>query len=641
MAARSPPRFPLAPLLAAATGTQRGHRGLEQHAAPAAPPDPSRRSKPSPRRPKPPAGRQTSSIPRSNSHSRPGRAMDTVKAVQNYVVKMASCVSGMKILLLDAETVSFVGSLRKTEGCCRARGLPCLVVHLPFVVPAPPDTYCLGRGHAVDAAYARDVPNRQGGQPEPREDAPPKMCGFSLAVHHGWGSIDSPPPAPREVFSNILKKSAIERLAEVDEYEVVREVQEFFADYAAINPDFYSLNLGLPRYPLHGDSLHSWDGRTFQRAVDGVSAVLLSLKKRPLIRYAKCSLMAQKLAQEINVRLPLDAAVERTSDNCVRTTASGPALLSQEVVLSADQDPFYRKNMYNNLGDLGANIKAYVDEYQVKTKSNMKIDSIMDMKRFVEEYPEFRKLSGNVSKHVALVGELSRLVTRGKLLEVGELEQSIACSDNHTQHLRAVQAAIARTEIGPESKLRLVMLYALRYERTPANAISMLIGQLTQAGLGEKYTQLVSSVLRYAGSDQRQDDLFANENILSRGKSVLQGLKGVENIYTQHRPQLAEVLDLMVRSRLKDSSYPFVEGSTKDKPQDIIVFVVGGVTYEEARYVAQFNADTPAVRVVLGGTAVHNTTSFLDEVQDAVSRTSAQGGGGLGNVARSARTLSR
>lgn len=48
------------------------------------------------------------------------------------------------------------------------------------------------------------------------------------------------------------------------------------------------------------------------------------------------------------------------------------------------------------------------------------------MKRFVEEYPEFRKLGGNVSKHVALVGELSRLVDRDKLLEIGEVEQGLA-----------------------------------------------------------------------------------------------------------------------------------------------------------------------------------------------------------------------
>ena len=50
------------------------------------------------------------------------------------------------------------------------------------------------------------------------------------------------------------------------------------------------------------------------------------------------------------------------------------------------------------------------------------------MKRFVEEYPEFKKLGGNVSKHVALVSELSRLVEKNKLLEIGEVEQGLATS---------------------------------------------------------------------------------------------------------------------------------------------------------------------------------------------------------------------
>ena len=56
--------------------------------------------------------------------------------------------------------------------------------------------------------------------------------------------------------------------------------------------------------------------------------------------------------------------------------------------------------------------------------------------RFIDDYPEFRKLGSNVSKHVALVGELSRLVEKRKLLEVSELEQSLASNESHTQDLR-------------------------------------------------------------------------------------------------------------------------------------------------------------------------------------------------------------
>ena len=58
-------------------------------------------------------------------------------------------------------------------------------------------------------------------------------------------------------------------------------------------------------------------------------------------------------------------------------------------------------------------------ETQRQTKNTAKIESIEEMQRFVDEYPEFRRMSGNVSKHVAVVHELSRIVeTNG--LEVEE-----------------------------------------------------------------------------------------------------------------------------------------------------------------------------------------------------------------------------
>lgn len=53
-------------------------------------------------------------------------------------------------------------------------------------------------------------------------------------------------------------------------------------------------------------------------------------------------------------------------------------------------------------------------------------------------------------------------------------------------------------------------------------------------------------------------------------------------------------------------------GTTRDKPQDIIIFMVGGTTYEEAKLIAQVNASTPGVRVVLGGTSVLNSKVFMD-----------------------------
>ncbi len=99
------------------------------------------------------------------------------------------------------------------------------------------------------------------------------------------------------------------------------------------------------------------------------------------------------------------------------------------------------------------------------------------MKRFVEEYPEFRKLSGNVSKHVALMsevnqrkkhlvviivgssskwcttadnlqmslwlsplwrGKLSRLVDKRSLFMLSEIEQELACRQDHSSAVKVI-----------------------------------------------------------------------------------------------------------------------------------------------------------------------------------------------------------
>jgi len=47
-------------------------------------------------------------------------------------------------------------------------------------------------------------------------------------------------------------------------------------------------------------------------------------------------------------------------------------------------------------------------------------------------------MSGTVSKHVTVVGELSRLVSAHILMDVAECEQELACHSDHTQSLQVM-----------------------------------------------------------------------------------------------------------------------------------------------------------------------------------------------------------
>lgn len=90
----------------------------------------------------------------------------------------------------------------------------------------------------------------------------------------------------------------------MDEFEVVKSVNEYYGDFMAIHSDLFTLNLKHPHQPLYGDSPSIWHGHTFQRVVEGVLSLLLALKRRPLIRYEKNSALAKRLGTELHVRFP-------------------------------------------------------------------------------------------------------------------------------------------------------------------------------------------------------------------------------------------------------------------------------------------------------------------------------------------------
>jgi len=288
-----------------------------------------------------------------------------------------------------------------------------------------------------------------------------------------------------------------------------------------------------------------------------------------------------------------------------------------------NQDQFFEENVLANFGDLGVSVRKYLEEYQKKTKNNATIESIEEMQKFVDQYPEFRKLSGNVSKHVAVVHELSRLVEANGLLEASQLEQEIACSDNRQEHYRTLSDMLKGDRITNMERLRLVLLYALKYEGD--NSIAQLKKQLSSCGIGDDKIDLIDQLLHYAGQHVRSVDLFQNKSFMNYAKSAItRHVQGVENVYTQHKTDLARVADNLMQGRLKERSYPFVDSGyhSRDRPaareQKVpraIIFVVGGTTYEEARDIGELNKAAEGGRsIILGGTTVHNSRSFLTDV---------------------------
>jgi len=460
-------------------------------------------------------------------------------------------------------------------------------------------------------------------------------------------------------FSNICPMDYVTRLGRMDEHEVVRQVQEYYADYVAVNDDLF--HLGIDRsLILSSPSARTPDGeKIFNRNVSGVLALLLSLKKKPAqIRYQSSSDAARRIANDINTKLgkddifyfpgqgPLLLILDRRDDpitplltqwtyqamvhellgiNNNRVSlknAKGVSKDLEEIVLSTGQDKFFATNRNANFGDLGIAINEIVDDYKRSAKLNDNISSIEDMKAFLDRYPAFKSQSHNVSKHVALMGELARLTDHYKLLDISALEQDIACGTDHGGHYRQLISTLQDTKVQASEKLRLSILFLLRYESY--GDISKIKSKLHEVGLSGMQTIILDHAIDYAGEARRTPGLFSDGGFLAKmAKQVKRGLEGVENVYTQHLPLLSQHLDNVTKGKLNTNNYPIAAAKggpssayTPIKPKEIIIFIVGGATYEEATAVSAFNNANQAqgMKVILGGSCIHNSTSFKGEI---------------------------
>ncbi|XP_069796694.1 vacuolar protein sorting-associated protein 45 isoform X1 [Narcine bancroftii] len=368
--------------------------------------------------------------------------MNVVLAVKQYVSKMIEeSGPGMKVLLMDKETTSIV-SMVYTQSEILQKEV--------YLFERIESTNRETMKHLKAICFLR--PTRNNVVQLMNELRRPKYGQFFI------------------YFSNVISKSDIKDLAEADEHEVVSEVQEFYGDFIAVSPQLFSFNL------TGCSEGWSWRFPAMLRSTEGLTAVLLSLKKCPMIRYQASSDMAKRLASSVKQVItreyelfdfrrtevpPLLLIMDRSSDpitpllNQWTYQAMVHELLGitnnridlsrvpgiskdlKDVVLSADTDEFYANNMYLNFGEIGCNIKNLMEDFQKKKpKLQQKLESISDMKAFVENYPQFKKMSGTVAKHVTVVGELSRLVGERNLMAVSEVEQELACQNSHSKALQ-------------------------------------------------------------------------------------------------------------------------------------------------------------------------------------------------------------
>lgn len=504
-------------------------------------------------------------------------------------------------------------------------------------------------------------------------------------------------------FNNSITKNDIEKIAEADEQELVNQVMELYQDYSIANDNLYTLSVPeAAQGPRHSV--------TIQEATSLVSLVL-SLKKCPLIKYETSSLDSKRLASELlyyinsNLNNNLFDDLNKTSDVPPvllildrKNDPITPLVLpwtyqsmiheligidrnvvdlkdaSEQLTLSETQDKFFQETMYSNYGDLTDRFQKYVDEYKKQTKQssieNLKTQDLSEFKKILTKFPEFKKLSNNILKHLNIISEIDKQISGQNLWAVGELQQTIACGlENHQNIKTRLIDLIADHTVSTQNKVKLLLLYVAKFPNQQSDLGAMLAKLndpvTTSPPPTITQTSLIKQFSRYFGSIKKMSSLESNNNngnigqIFNKNRIKIQQLFNpnndddkhsmpkTDNIFMQYIPKLNDVLAQITnptpqnKQNQQQNQQDKVELATMtpdvvskqygdasgQAAQEVIIYFKGGATYEEARLVHELSKVNSRVKYIIGGDGILNSSQWLEKMSDIVNGYNEPAGG--------------
>eukprot|EP00656_Telonema_subtile_P026265 TRINITY_DN2823_c0_g1_i1.p1 TRINITY_DN2823_c0_g1~~TRINITY_DN2823_c0_g1_i1.p1 ORF type:complete len:638 (+),score=230.44 TRINITY_DN2823_c0_g1_i1:131-2044(+) len=292
------------------------------------------------------------------------------------------------------------------------------------------------------------------------------------------------------------------------------------------------------------------------------------------------------------------------------------------------QDDFYAGHMYADYATVGEHLAQEIEEYQKKTSPgqiNKSEVSIEDLQNLAAKMPEIRRASGIISKHLDFLQQFKKQIDSRHIWDGSVIEQEmsaepdLSAGDARDRIVDYVQAH----RVHSNDLLKLILIWCLKYNKIDETLMGLLEQQADDKEVA-RMMALPERLLNYAGRDKRDavwNNLFVKRSTRDKMKSMFKRLKDApEDVsdFLRHKPLLIDLLDKVFAGTLDEESFPVKCGNHVVHPKEVIVFVVGGCTYAEAAAVDAYNkkleAEGVQSRVVLGGTCMHDSKSFLKMV---------------------------
>lgn len=531
-----------------------------------------------------------------------------------YLKKIFEVSPGIKVLLLDQETLDFVSiALTKTE-----------LLELEVVLAENIKQRVNSREDSSTAALNCIIlvrPTAENVETITKELDRPHFQKYNI------------------FFTNKTAESQIRQIASHDSQLLVETVREAFLDFYALSGRLFSLNVPDITSLRNGNSFSD----VSSRVPEGLFAFICSQRVKPHIRFDKsssaCQTVARAVASMVDESRDIFAAANESATVLILDRRSDPVcpLLHLWYYASALHDIFGIKNNIVATSDNQYVLNERTDVESQKYYSmylgdlapvlTQRVQRIQDVMRQIGEnatdMSSFHGKIAAVSKgqtekiyanaHLDLFNAMHKEITEANLMEISALEQIVATCDDMDEQCNQIIDIIGNPATRAIDALRLALIFVLHYEKPNCSAqISRIMEQLEAKAVWQHgEMKFIEGIVKTMGDDMRgPEDLFSNHSFMKKFSKGLHNLVSEEkSMYEMYKCILGQILDRFRQGKLSDQDYPYATRQQPTKTSKTIVFYVGGATYEEMRIANEMSQ--PGFDIVVGGTTVHNADSFI------------------------------
>ena len=461
-------------------------------------------------------------------------------------------------------------------------------------------------------------------------------------------------------FTNQITDDYLQKLAQYDINMQVKNVQEIYLDYYIINSNVFHLNIESCICNLDMNPIEKWnqyDVRMNERIYQGLISACLSNRMKPIIKSVRgsdiCVNLGKKLAKFFDDNYdnfirkecgsnfngilllydrkedPISPLINQWTyqaqlheilgikNNVIELKKGNDIKDKPEKYVISDVesiDKFYSKYKFADYGTVANAVQQEADKLKSDNDMLNKESSIEELRKIIDQLPEKKKESMAITKHYKLFYSISEYVTKHKLMDLSKIEQDISVNDNKKDQFNQIVQIISDPKVQHLDKCKLYLLYMLRYEND--SSVSNLKHIMIENKLGD-WVSYGDALLKYAGKERRKLDCFQDKDILSKGKKFFMNAfgQGNENVFMQHISYLNGIVERLLKGRSRENETININCNSMNEPKvnNLIVFVFGGITFEETRDLTLLGNQL-GVNIVCGGTNIINSKSFLAEM---------------------------